>query len=362
VTDLRLCFFAERQVGIGSVASVVRRIAEERSDLRLTWVDVTYDPPRGPALLPAGARGILRGIAQTGEGLARGPHDALFFLTHNPAVFRHGALRRIPTCLWTAVTPVQLDEQAEQYLHRRTRLPPLRALKQLAVRRTFRLARRCLGWSEWARRSFVRDYGIPEEKTGVVAPGVDLSAWQMPARPEPRAIPRLLFVGGDFARKGGRLLLDVFRDRLRGRAELDIVTRDAVADEAGVRVHRGLSAGSEPLRRLYREADAFVLPTFADCHSIASLEAMASGLPVVTTRVGANPEIVEAGETGFLVDAGDGASLAEALGTLVGDAGRARRMGACGRRRVERTFDARKTVERLVAEARTAAAVPADSI
>ena len=75
MTDLRLCFFAERQVGIGSVASVVRRIAEERSDLRLTWVDVTYDPPRGPALLPAGARGILRGIAQTGEGLARGPHE-----------------------------------------------------------------------------------------------------------------------------------------------------------------------------------------------------------------------------------------------------------------------------------------------
>jgi len=223
------------------------------------------------------------------------------------------------------------------------------------VQRTFRLARRCLGWSEWARRSFVRDYGIPEEKTGVVAPGVDLSAWEMPERQEPRGVPRLLFVGGDFVRKGGRLLLDVFRDRLRGRAELDIVTRDAVPEEPGVRVHRGLVAGSEALRRLYREADAFVLPTLADCHSIASLEAMASGLPVVTTRVGANPEIVESGETGFLVAAGDGTSLAGALGTLVGDSSRARRMGASGRRRAERTFDARKTVERLIAEARNAA-------
>jgi glycosyltransferase involved in cell wall biosynthesis len=323
--------------------------------VRLTWVDVTYHPPRGPSLLPAGARGVLRGIAQTGEGLRRGPHDALLFLTHNPAVFRQAALRRIPTCLWTDVTPSQLDEQAEQYAHRRTWLLPLRAFKHLAVARTFRLARRCLAWSEWARRSFVRDYGIPEERTAVVPPGVDLAAWQVPHRPERRGVPRLLFVGGDFARKGGRQLLEVFRERLLGRAELDVVTRDGVAEEPGVRVHRGLSAGSEALQRLYREADAFVLPTLADCHSIASLEAMASGLPVVTTRVGANPEIVEEGETGFLVEAGDAGALARALTALVDDAGRARAMGQRGRRRAELLFDARRTVDRLVAEARRAA-------
>jgi glycosyltransferase involved in cell wall biosynthesis len=201
----------------------------------------------------------------------------------------------------------------------------------------------------------VRDYGIPEERTAVVPPGVDLAAWQVPHRPERRGVPRLLFVGGDFARKGGRLLLEVFRERLFGRAELDVVTREAVAEEPGVRVHRGLSAGSEALQRLYREADAFVLPTLADCHSIASLEAMASGLPVVTTRVGANPEIVEEGETGFLVEAGDAGALARALTALVDDAGRARAMGQRGRQRAERLFDARRTVDRLVAEARRAA-------
>jgi glycosyltransferase involved in cell wall biosynthesis len=150
-------------------------------------------------------------------------------------------------------------------------------------------------------------------------------------------------------------LLEVFRERLLGRAELDVVTREGVAEEPGVRVHRGLSAGSEALQRLYREADAFVLPTLADCHSIASLEAMASGLPVVTTRVGANPEIVEEGETGFLVEAGDAGALARALTALVDDAGRARAMGQRGRRRAERLFDARRTVDRLVAEARRAA-------
>jgi glycosyltransferase involved in cell wall biosynthesis len=82
---------------------------------------------------------------------------------------------------------------------------------------------------------------------------------------------------------------------------------------------------------------------------------MASGLPVVTTRVGANPEIVEEGETGFLVEAGDAGALARALTALVDDAGRARAMGQRGRQRAERLFDARRTVDRLVAEARRAA-------
>lgn len=351
--DLRICFFAERQVGIGSQAGTLKPLLCDQPGQRATWVDVTYADERGlleQLPVPRGLRGPLRGYLQTRAGLQQGPHDALFFLTHNPAVFQPGALARTPTVLWTDVTPDQLDRQARDYEHK-LGPGPLQRLKRARVLRTFQLARFCVGWSEWARRSFVEDYGIAPERTAVIEPGVDLSNWKAPparAAAEGRAL-KVLFVGGDLKRKGGDLLIDVFRNSLRGRCELDIVTRDPLEPEPGLRVHRGLTPGSEPLLRLYREADLFALPTRADCHSIASLEAMAMGLPVVSTRVGGIPEVIVEGVTGRLIAPGDGAALEEALRSLLDDPLRAREMGAHGRARVESRFDARKSASRICA-------------
>src|SRR6185369_15873684 len=105
----------------------------------------------------------------------------------------------------------------------------------------------------------------------------------------------------------------------RGRCTLEIVTRDEVPDEKGVRVRRGMVAGSQELMDVYREASAFVLPTLGDCFSIASMEAMAMGLPVVVSGVGGISEIVESGRTGYLIRPDDGRNLREALESLIDD-------------------------------------------
>jgi glycosyltransferase involved in cell wall biosynthesis len=301
------------------------------------------------APLPGRVGGTLRGFLQTGAALREGPFDALMFLTHNPAVMRQKAVAQTPTLLWTDVTPALLDAQASQYGHPVDSFSALRKIKKALVRRTFQSAALCVGWSEWARRSFVRDYDVAEEKTAVVPPGIDLSRWSIPKRFVGQSLPRLLFVGGDFERKGGDLLLEVFRARLRNRAALDIVTRDPVPEEEGVTVHHGLTAGSAPLLALYRAATAFVLPTRGDCFSIASIEAMAMGLPVVVSAVGGIPEIVQEGRTGYLVPPGDGLRLAEALGALLDMSETAAAMGAQGRKLVEEKFDAEKTAARLLA-------------
>ncbi len=344
-----VCFFAESQVGIGSVARTLKPFAQASRAPAVDWVDVTYVREGGLLeRLPAfgRARGTARGFRQVSEGLRR-KHDALLFLTHNPAVLHPLAVRRTPTLLWTDVTPLLLDRQASDYEHPETgRL--LGKLKHAAVRSTFHAARTCAAWSEWARRSFVEDYGVPEERTAVIPPGVDLERWPAPERGPRGAGPfKLLFVGGDFARKGGPLLLEVFRE-LRGRCELDVVTRDPVAEEPGVRVHHGLTPGSAGLLALYRGADAFVLPTRADCHSIASLEAMAMGLPVLLTRVGAAAEIVEHGKSGFLLERGDGRSLREGLEALLSGAADARALGSRGLQIVRQTFDAARTMRLLL--------------
>ena len=79
----------------------------------------------------------------------------------------------------------------------------------------------------------MNDYGVPAEKIHVISPGVDLAQWPRVTPDERLAasagrLPRLLFVGGDFERKGGRLLLDCFERALAGRCELDIVTQTAL--------------------------------------------------------------------------------------------------------------------------------------
>jgi glycosyltransferase involved in cell wall biosynthesis len=81
----------------------------------------------------------------------------------------------------------------------------------------------------------------------------------------------------------------------------------------------------------YREADIFVLPSLNEGMSNAMLEALACGLPVITTRTGGAAELVREGVNGFLVKQGDADDLARALRTLAQDAALRKRMGAKSR-------------------------------
>lgn len=96
--------------------------------------------------------------------------------------------------------------------------------------------------------------------------------------------------------------------------------------------------------RLLGAADVFALSSLSEGVSIAILEAMAAGLPVVATRVGGNPEIVLDGQTGLLVEPGRPDLLAAALEQLLKDPRRAAVLGAAGRRRAEEKFSLRAMV------------------
>jgi len=87
-------------------------------------------------------------------------------------------------------------------------------------------------------------------------------------------------------------------------------------------------------------ATVHAVPSRSEALSVAGLEAMALGLPVVASRVGGNPFMVVHGETGLLCPPEDPAALAEALASLLGDPPRAKAMGEAGRVRVARLFDA----------------------
>ncbi|HOJ20800.1 MAG TPA: glycosyltransferase, partial [Armatimonadota bacterium] len=91
-----------------------------------------------------------------------------------------------------------------------------------------------------------------------------------------------------------------------------------------------------------------VLPTLGDTFAQVILEAMASGLPVVASRVGAIPELVVEGETGFLVPPGDADALAQAVNLLLDESGLRERMGRAGWQRAREEFDIARNGRRLV--------------
>ena len=102
----------------------------------------------------------------------------------------------------------------------------------------------------------------------------------------------------------------------------------------------------------YRAADVFCLPSTpsAETFGLAVLEAMASGLPVITTEVGtATSRVNVDGRTGFVVPARDSKSLAQALTRVLEDTDRGDRLGAEGRHRVLERFERRRMFQRIAA-------------
>jgi glycosyltransferase involved in cell wall biosynthesis len=141
---------------------------------------------------------------------------------------------------------------------------------------------------------------------------------------------RILFVGGDFYRKGGDILLDAFRRLPAGQAELTLVTKSVMKSEPGVTVLTHLKPNTPEMIFLFRSSDIFVFPTRADSFGIAAVEASAAGLPVVAAQVGAIHEIVVNGETGFVIPPDSP------------------RLGQAGRRHAELHFDGAKNAARTV--------------
>ena len=108
--------------------------------------------------------------------------------------------------------------------------------------------------------------------------------------------------------------------------------------EAGVDKYAWLPGNRNDVARIMRSFDLFVLPSLAEGISNTILEAMATGLPVLATAVGGNPELVQAGVTGTLVPRDDPESMARAMRAYAESAELCRSHGAEARRTIERQF------------------------
>ncbi len=216
--------------------------------------------------------------------------------------------------------------------------------------------------------SYLRDrIGVPAERIDQIYNGVDTGRF-VPASGGRGAIDGCPFQGSDYWLVGtvGRLeavkdqtnLARAFvsairaepsvRARLRlvlvgdGRLRKDI---EAILESAGVRELAWFAGEQADVVPLLQGLDCFVLPSLAEGVSNTVLEAMACGLPVIATRVGANDELVEENVTGRTVPAGDSDALAREIGAYFATPGLAHQHGQQGRRRAERRFSLERMVE-----------------
>jgi starch synthase len=298
----------------------------------LARLDLDFQPVRAQFAAAAIARRLVRPLI--------GEADVVHWYTANSALLCLDYLEQAPSVVSVDMTNAQNSKRLPYRFP--TRFTPYVTRPVATVeRRVYERANAVVAKSEWAAASVLDDYGVDPAKVRAHAFGI------VPGprpRPRPRRRPTIAFVGTTLERKGGRRLLDVWRSELRQRSDLVLVTKDRVPQEDGLRVIRDIDVGDSRVEPILDGATVFAFPSTMDASPHVVFEAMARGLPVVVCRSGGMPEQVVDGHTGFVAEPDDDADLADALATLVGDPGLARRMGEAGRRLVEERFDLTKQI------------------
>jgi glycosyltransferase involved in cell wall biosynthesis len=200
-----------------------------------------------------------------------------------------------------------------------------------------------------AMRGFLVQHGVAPRRIHVIPSGVSTR----PEKPRPVRGPVVAAIAANLEYwKGIDVLLEACAN-LRHPVRLEIFgdgsERSSLERRAKeLRIDVAFHGFVDDLRRRLDDVDLFVLPSRAENFPIAILEAMASGLPVVATRVGGVPELVAGGETGLLVDPGDPQQLAAAIDRLAADPELRRALGKRGARRAAERFDSAELAGRMV--------------
>ncbi len=221
-------------------------------------------------------------------------------------------------------------------------------------------ANRVIAVSDFTRQELRKYYNIPENRIRVIHNGVDTRKFQpatdkrkikqeLGLNPDDLAI---LSVGRLYARKGLFTLIESMPQVVKrfknakfvisGKGQSDEMRKlIAHAERLGVKENI-IFTGYYPdkkLPKLYQAADVFAFSTFYEHHPFAVLEALATGLPVVTTWVGGIPETIKSGKNGFLVEPFNKQQLSDRIIYLLEHPAEAAEMGSLARKTIVDEYD-----------------------
>jgi glycosyltransferase involved in cell wall biosynthesis len=336
-------------------------VSAEPSTVRKRWIQLTNYHPNVSKWkmryrLSTGLRDAMTRAAKT--------RMAAFRESDFDVVLQVGAWYDMPSTTRKPVVSYH-DGNFARYVAGSASLPAIASARLDRVRQyeqqLYSKLRLLFPMSAWLADSFMKDFGVPASKLFPVYAGINLDrVADVPDRKYDTQ--RILFVGKDFTRKGGRVLLEAFKlvRRELPNAELTIIGPKLEEEIPGVRclgfLSKATAAGQERLLEEYVRADMFVMPSLYEPFGIVFAEAMAHRLPCVGTTSCAMPEIIADGVTGFTVPPGDASALADRLITLLRDPALCRSMGERGHERYLEHFNwptvCRKMREILTTELR----------
>ncbi len=186
-------------------------------------------------------------------------------------------------------------------------------------------------------------------KTSIVRCGVDMERFQFRPIPE-NAVPEILCVGRLVPEKGQHVLVSACAQLKAARKPFHLTFVGDGPDRAslerqvselglGGEITFAGAVGQDAVHPFYNRADIFALASFAEGLPVVLMEAMAKGIPCVSTRIAAIPELIEHERTGLAVAPGDETGLANALQRLLEEPGLRRQLGAAGRMAVAGQHD-----------------------
>ncbi len=223
-------------------------------------------------------------------------------------------------------------------------------------RRVYDAVDRIWTMSKALAASFQDDFEQPREKITTIYAGANNSPQPVPAE---RTRSRILFVGKDHYRKGSDVLLRAFEIVRREIPEVELHMVGGMPVSAvgpGIVVHgiisRASVAGSRLFDHLFATSTIFCMPSRYEPFGIAFVEAMRAGLPCIGTRRWAMPEIIDDGQTGWLVTDGSVDDLARTLIIALRNPEECARRGALGRERSLAEFTWERAAARAIEDIR----------
>jgi glycogen(starch) synthase len=241
-----------------------------------------------------------------------------------------------------------------------THYHPADRREPLTKRGLLRLQDHLFGWTAYRvaralvvetelEASLLRGFA-PSGRIHTIPPGIDLDAWADESEEGPEGLPvrYILYAGRIASNKGLSTLLRAFAGLpaatrpalvLMGQDWGQRARLDALAHELGISrevVWTGHVDSAAQYRAVFRRASAFVLPSEWEAFGLVLLEAMAAGVPVVATRVGGVPEVLDGGTAGLLVPYGESRALSHAIERVIDSRALADELGNAGRQRVKR--------------------------
>jgi len=182
--------------------------------------------------------------------------------------------------------------------------------------------------------------GIPNGKISINPYGVDADLFRPRADKEKGGKLRFVFVGLVDARKGIPFLLETWNRVGNEKMELTLIGPITAASEKYINKHypsvilKGKLSFNE-VKDLLPDYDVMIFPSFFEGFGLVIPEAMASGLPVITTTATCGPDIIEEGREGFIIEPGNVDQMEKAIAFFTGDPGSISRMGALARAKAE---------------------------